>query len=253
MHVGITRNSRRWKVLLQIKQMSKTSEKQIKDEEFYNYPFDAEIFHQTFNRYVRRLNTAFIIVAILICAPFIAHAIAWYLEQTKVDITGFLNLWYAGETLLLDLGFPHISFGIFSSGIISVGQISAGLISVGNFSCGVISIGGFGSYGVISIGGISSAGVITIGYTHVYGIIAVATGKRDIHQKHPGGQAFGLIAIGRRARGVYALSYQEGGEGTYLFSPERQDPEAIALFTRWFKKFKDAFVLPAQLEMDKNG
>ena len=59
------------------------------------------------------------------------------------------------------------------------------------------------------------------------------------------GKAFGVIAIGQEARGVYSLSYGEEGEGTYQFSPKRQDPEAIALFTRWYKKFKDAFVLPA--------
>lgn len=234
--------------------MSAISGKQTKEEELHSYPFDAEIFRQTFNGYVRRLNTIFIIVAILICVPFIAYAIALYLEQAKVDVTGFLNFWYAGESLLMDLGFPQVSFGIFSSGIIAVGHMSVGLISVGtNFSVGVISIGGFGSCGVISIGGISSVGVITIGYSHVYGVIAIATGRRDIHQRYPGGQAFGLIAIGRRARGVYSLSYGDEGEGIYQFSPKRQDPEAVALFTRWYKKFKDAFVLPSQLEMDKNG
>lgn len=225
--------------------MSVISGKQVKDEELHNYPFNAEIFRQTFNGYVRRFNTIFFIFVLSICAPFIARAIAWYLGEAKVDVTGFLNVWYAGESLLMDLGFPHISFGIFSSGTIAVGQMSIGLISVGNFSCGVISIGGFGSCGVISIGGISSIGVITIGYSHVYGVIAVATGKRDIHQRYPGGQAFGFIAIGQRARGIYALSYREEGEATYLFSPKRQDPEAVALFTRWYKKFKDAFVVPS--------
>ena len=222
------------------------SKKQTKTEELHSYPFDAEIFRQTFNGYVRRLNTIFIIVAILICVPFIAYAIALYLEQATVDVTGFLNFWYAGESLLMDLGFPHVSFGIISSGIISAGNFSIGLISVGiNFSVGVISIGGISSVGVITIGGISSVGVITIGYSHVYGVIAIATGRKNIHQRYPGGQAFGLIAIGRRARGVYSLSYGDEGEGIYQFSPKRQDPEAVALFTRWYKKFKDAFVLPS--------
>ena len=225
--------------------MSAISEKQVKDEELHNYPFDAEIFRQTFNRYVQRFNTIFFIFAFLISAPFIAYVIAWYLEQTKVDITGFLDLWYAGESLLMDIGFPHVSFGIFSSGIIAVGHMSVGLISIGGFSCGVISIGGFGSFGVISIGGMSSVGVITIGYSYVYGVIATTIGMKNINYRYPGGQAFGVIAIGRRACGVYSLSYGEYGEGTYQFSPERQDPEAVALFTRWFKKFKDAFVVPS--------
>ena len=225
--------------------MSTISEKQTKTEDIHNYPFDAEIFHQTFNGYVRRFNTIFIIVVILICAPFIAYAIAWYLEQAKVDITGFLNVWYAGESLLMDLGFPHVSFGIFASGIISVGHISVGLISVGSFSCGIISIGGFGSCGVISIGGLSSIGVIAIGNNNVYGIAAIAVGNKKPFEKgvYMNGKAFGFISFGRQARGVYALSYGDEGEGTYQFSPKHQDPEAVALFTGWYRKFKNAFVL----------
>ena len=225
--------------------MSVISGKQVKDAELHNYSFDAEIFCQTFNRYVWRLNTIFIIVAILICAPFIAYPIAWYLEQ--VNITGFINVWYAGKSLLMDLGFPHVSFGVFASGIIAVGHISVGLISVGNFSCGVISIGGLGSCGVISIGGLSSIGVIAIGYNNVYGIVAIAAGNKKLFEKgiYINGKAFGFIAFGRQARGVYALSYGDEGEGTYQFSPERQDPEAVTLFTRWYKKFKNAFVVPS--------
>ena len=89
--------------------MATISEKQIKTEDLHNYPFDAEIFRKTFNRYVRRFNTLLIVSILLISAPFVAYLIAWYLEQTKVDITSFLNLWHAGENLLLDLGFPHIA------------------------------------------------------------------------------------------------------------------------------------------------
>ena len=221
------------------------SEKQKKTEDLDNYPFDGEIFRRTFNRYVGRFHTISIVVILLICAPFISYAIAWYLEQAKVDTTSFLRLWHASESLLLDLGFPHIVFGMFASGIVSVGHFSFGIVSVGNFSFGVISIGGFLSCGVISIGGISTVGVISIGYSHVYGIIAISTGSKDMSQRYRSGQAFGLIAIGRHARGVYALSYDADGEGTYQFSPKRQDPEAVALFTRWFRKFKGAFVLPS--------
>lgn len=221
------------------------SERKAKTEDLHNYPFDADIFRNTFNGYVRKYHTLFAISVILVCAPFIAYMIAWYLEMTKVDITGFLDLWHTSRDMLLDLGFPHVSYGIFSSGIISAGNFSVGIVSVGiNFSIGVISIGGIGSCGVISIGGMSSVGVFTIGYSHVYGVIAIATGKKNISEIYHGGQAFGLISFGRHARGVYALSYDEKGEGIYQFSPKRQDPEAVALFTRLFRKFKRAFVLP---------
>ena len=227
--------------------MPAMSKKQAKTEDLHNYPVDADIFRRTFNRYVQRFNTIFFTLVFLICAPFIAYAIAWYLGEAKVDVTGFLNLWHATESLLLDAGFPHIVFGMFASGIISVGHFTFGLISVGGFAFGVVSIGMLCSCGIISIGGMFSVGVIAIGYSRAYGVIAIATGNQKPFEKgvYMNGKAFGVIAIGREVRGVYSLSYGEEGEGIYQFSPKRQDPEAIALFTRWYKKFKDAFVLPS--------
>ena len=223
--------------------------KQIKTEDLHNYPFDADIFRKTFNRYVQRFKTIFLTLVFLVCAPFIAYAIAWYLGEARVDITDFLNLWHATESLLLDIGFPYITYKPISLEMISLGLLAFGVISIGlHFSFGVISIGGFVSCGVISIGGLSSVGVIALGNNNVYGLVAIATGNKKPFEKgvYMNGKAFGVIAIGREARGVFALSYGEEGEGTYQFSLKRQDPEAIALFTRWFKKFKGAFVLPSQ-------
>ena len=227
--------------------MSKSPEKQSETEDLHNPPFDTEIFQNTFNGYIRKFNTIVATLIILVCAPFVAYVIAWYLELTKVDITGFLRVWHVGESLLLDLGFPHIIFGIFASGIVSVGHFSFGIVSVGSFSFGVIAIGGFLSCGVTSIGGISSVGVVAIGYSRAYGLFSIATGNKQPFEKNRyiNGKSYGLIAVGRHARGVYALSYDEEGEGTYQFSPKRQDSEAVALFTRWFRKFKKAFVSPS--------
>ena len=224
------------------------SKKQVKTEDLHNYPFDADIFRRTFNRYIQRFNTIFFTLVFLICAPFIAYAIAWYLGEARVDITGFLNLWHATGTLLLDWGFPYITYRPISLEIISLGSFSLGIVSIGvHLSFGVISIGGFVSCGVISIGGLSSVGIIALGNNNVYGLVAIATGNKKPFEKgvYMNGKAFGVIAIGREARGVYSLSYGEEGEGTYQFSPKRQDPEAIALFTRWYKKFKNAFVVPS--------
>ena len=190
----------------------------------------------------------FFTLVFLICAPFVAYAIAWYLGEARIDITGFLNLWHATGTLLLDWGFPYITYRPISLEIISLGSFSLGIVSIGvHLSFGVISIGGFVSCGVISIGGLSSVGIIALGNNNVYGLIAIATGNQKPFEKgvYMNGKAFGIIAIGREARGVYSLSYGEEGEGTYQFSPKRQDPEAIALFTRWYKKFKNAFVVPS--------
>ena len=224
--------------------MSETLEKQTKTEHLHNLPFDTEVFRNTFNAYVRKFHTICVALVILACSPLVAYAIAMYLEMTKVDITPFLRVWHAGESLLLDLGMlPHVVFGMFSSGIIAFGFCSCGVISIGYFSCGVISIGGMSSAGVISIGGMFSAGGIVLGYSHAYGTIAISIGYKQFigEALHIGGKAFGLIAIGRQAHGFYALSYDNKGEGMYQFSPKRQDAEAVALFTGWFRKFKRAF------------
>ena len=100
---------------------------------------------------------------------------------------------------------------------------------------------------MISIGGYSSVGVIAIAYSKTYGIIAISTGYQPFigAEALSGGQALGFVAVGKHGRGVYALNYDEKGRGFYQFSPKRQDPEAVLLFTQWFRKFKRAFVLPS--------
>ena len=135
--------------------MGATPEKQTKDEELHNYPFDAEIFQRTFNGYVRKLNIIFSTLVLVICCPIMARAIASYLEMTGVDITGFLRVWHAGASFLSGLGFNYINELVSSSGIVSFGVISGGIASFG-----VISIGGGGSCGVISIGGQFAVGLI---------------------------------------------------------------------------------------------
>ena len=229
--------------------MGAIPEKQTKDAELHDYPFDAEIFRETFNRYVWKLNIAFLTVVVVICTPIMARAIASYLEMTGIDITGFLRLWHAGVSFLSDLGFSHIneliSSGIISLGVISIGGISScGTISIGGgVSLGIISIGGVGSCGTISIGGQFAVGLVAISSANAYGLVAISTGYKQFigTDQYTSGKAVGLIAIGRHARGSYALSYYDDGEGTYLLSPEHQDPEAVTLFTRWFRKFKGAF------------
>ena len=98
-----------------------------------------------------------------------------------------------------------------------------------------------------------------ISSANAYGLIAISTGYKQFigSDQYTSGKAVGLIAIGRHAHGSYALSYydddakstylfspkrQDPEAITYLFSPKRQDPEAVTFFTRWLRKFKDAFV-----------
>lgn len=238
----------------------------MKEENTHNYPFDADIFRRTFNGYVQKFNTTLTIAIILICSPFIVYGIAWYLETAKVHLPSFLGTWYATGTLFFDrhyklLSLDLISIGNFSVGLVSAGiQFSFGLISIGGtVSCGLVSFGGMSSFGLISIGGFlscglisiggrSSVGVIALGHGNVYGIVAIAMGMEKPFEKNQYiyGKAFGFIAIGRHAQGVYTLSYHDGSEGTYQLSPKRQDPEAVVLFTQWFRKFKNVFVEPTQ-------
>ncbi len=216
------------------------AKKQTTTEVFSNSSFDANIFRRTFNRYVQKFNTTLTIAIILICAPFIVCGIAWYLETAKVHLPGFLGTWYATGTLFFDRHYKLLSLDLISIGNFSVGLVSAGL----QFSFGLISIGGLLSCGLIAIGGRSSVGVIALGYGNVYGIVAIAMGMEKPFEKNQYiyGKAFGFIAIGRHAQGVYTLSYHDDSEGTYQLSPKRQDPEAVVLFTQWFRKFKGAFV-----------
>ena len=56
--------------------MSEISEKQPKTEDLHNYPFDAEIFRNTFNGYVGKFHTSFAVQVLLMSAPFVAYMIA---------------------------------------------------------------------------------------------------------------------------------------------------------------------------------
>ena len=71
-------------------------------------------------------------------------------------------------------------------------------------------------------------GIIALGNNNVYGLVAIATGNKKPFEKgvYMNGKAFGVIAIGREARGVFALSYGEEGEGTYQFFTETPGPRS---------------------------
>jgi len=113
---------------------------------------------------------------------------------------------------------------------IAVGAGTVGLISIGPLSVGVISVGGFGiiaiqGVGFVSLGGVG-LGVIALGGA-ACGVIAI------------GGACLGYIAIGGGAVGVYVLA--GGGTGRYVLTKRRQDPEAVALFGKWFPRLRTNF------------
>ena len=194
--------------------------------------FNSETFKKTFDAYVLKWHISEAILLILAFLPFLAFGIAKYLE-VKIDITPLLRVWHSWEPALGD-----ITFGAIASGIVSIGAFSFGVVSIGAFSFGVVSMGAF-SFGVIAIGA-TSVGVFAFGNFSAVGLIAISTGSTGVTPR-VGGNAFGIIAIGRHASGLYALSYERKGNGVYLFSPERQDIEAVALFTRCLRKFKRVY------------
>lgn len=182
--------------------------------------FSSETFKKTFDAYILRWHISEAILLILAFLPFLAYGIAQYWDLSWIPILG------------------DITFGAISSGIVSFGAVSFGVVSIGAVSFGCIAIGSV-SCGIIAIGAIS-AGTFAFGNASAVGLIAISTGSTGVTPR-VGGNAFGVIAIGRHASGVYALSYERKGNSVYQFSPERQDIEAVALFTRCLRKFKSVY------------
>ena len=132
------------------------------------------------------------------------------------------------DTVVDAIGIGFIAVGALTLGVVSIGACSVGVIAMGAFSVGIVAFGAF-SVGIFAFGG-NSFGVIAIGSGTRHGYAVGPRGRFDI------GRAVGVIAIGPKACGVYTLSYE--GKGTHMFSPDRQDADAVALFTRWLPKFK---------------
>ena len=135
---------------------------------------------------------------------------------------------WMNDTVVDAIGIGFIAVGALTVGVVSIGACSVGVIAMGAFSVGIVAVGAF-SVGVVAFGG-NSFGIIAIGAGTRHGYEVGTRGRFDI------GRAVGVIAIGPTACGVYTLSYE--GKGTHMLSPDHQDPDAVALFTRWLPKFK---------------
>jgi hypothetical protein len=110
---------------------------------------------------------------------------------------------------------PVAMNGVVAIGWIASGVATVGLISVGVGSVGIVSIG-VGSIGIVAFGpcaiGLRSYGVLSIGWW-AFGVAA-----------------YGRIAGGLAAMGRYAIGMK--ARGKYIISPERQDSEAVAIFSK---------------------
>lgn len=195
-----------------------------------------EQFRETFDAYFLKWwkisGTLFVLAYLL---AFGLYTIAILNKHLDIALPSFLRAlitfeyWsWMNDTVVDAIGIGFIAVGALTVGVVSVGACSVGVISMGAFSVGIVAVGAF-SVGIFAFGG-NSFGVIAIGAGTRHGYEVGPRGRFDI------GRAVGVIAIGPKACGVYTLSYE--GKGVHMLSPDRQDAEAVALFTRWMPKFK---------------
>ena len=198
-----------------------------------------EQFKKTFDAYfLKWWKVVGILMLLVYLLAFGLYAIVIFNKHLDTAFPSFLRAivtfecwsWMNDRVIeVISIGF--IAVGGLTIGVVSIGACSVGVISMGAFSVGIVSIGAF-SFGIFAFGG-NSFGVIAIGAGTRHGYEVGPRGRFDI------GRAVGVIAIGPKACGVYTLSYD--GKGVHMLSPDRQDADAVALFTRWMPKFKGAF------------
>ena len=197
-----------------------------------------EQFKKTFDAYLSKWwKVASILMLLVYLLAFGLYTIGILNKHLDIALPSFLRAivtfeyWsWMNDTVVEAIGIGFISVGALTVGVVSIGACSVGVISMGACSVGIVAVGAF-SIGIFAFGG-NSFGVVAIGAGTRYGYEVGPRGRFDI------GRAVGVIAIGPEAHGVYTLSYT--GRGVYTLSPDRQDADAVALFTRWMPKFKGA-------------
>jgi len=105
-----------------------------------------------------------------------------------------------------------LAVGRLAAGLVALGQVSFGLIAAGQFCLGILL--GLGQIA----GGAAAVGQVSIGFLFGLGQIA-----------------FGVIAVGQFCAGKYILA--QAGLGKYVWTMQRVDMEAVALFKTIFARF----------------
>ena len=199
-----------------------------------NFEQFKEIFDAYFSKWWKVAGVLFVLAYLL---AFGLYTIAILNKNLGIALPSFLRAivtfeyWsWTNDTVIDAIGIGFIAVGGLTVGVISIGACSVGVIAMGACSVGIVAVGAF-SVGIFAFGG-TSFGIIAIGSGTRHGYEVGPRGRFDI------GRAVGVIAIGPKACGVYTLSYE--GRGVHMLSPDRQDADAVALFTRWLPKFKGA-------------
>ena len=145
--------------------------------------------------------------------------------------------WGIALAFLIGCAFIFGSQNALSSRIIAIGDsISVVFFSIGINTIGLFAIG-------VNVGGIFAIGVNAIGL-FAFGANAMgvfAFGANAVGVFAAGYSACGVFAAGYRACGIYVLSYEKKSIGISVFSPVRQDTDAVSLFTRVFPQLKKTF------------
>ena len=193
-----------------------------------------EIFDAYFSKWWKVVGILMLLVYLL---AFGLYTIGILNKHLDIALPSFLRAivtfeyWsWMNDMVVEAIGIGFIAVGAISVGVVAIGACSVGVVSMGACSVGIVAVGAF-SIGIFAFGG-NSFGVIAIGAGTRHGYEVGPRGRFDI------GRAVGVIAIGPEAHGVYTLSYT--GRGVYTLSPDHQDADAVALFTRWMPKFKGA-------------
>ena len=158
--------------------------------------FTPENFKKVFKPYRVKFTIAYLIVMCpVLIFLFCAIVPPW---QQWLMSSVFMETGPISERSVFRYGM--FAIGLNHAHIIGIGLNVAGVFAVGVNTCGIVAIG-TNAVGVIAIG-VNTLGVIT-------------------------------IDLGGFGYGIYALSRTHRYKGKYLFAPHRQDPKAVALFTRW--------------------
>ena len=198
-----------------------------------------EQFKETFDAYFSKWwKVAGILFVLAYLLAFGLYTIAILNKNLGIALPSFLRAivtfeyWsWTNDAVIDAIGIGSIAVGGLTVGVVSIGACSVGVIAMGACSVGIVAVGAF-SIGIFAFGG-TSFGIIAVGSGTRHGYEVGPRGRFDI------GRAVGVIAIGPKACGVYTLSYE--GKGVHMLSPDHQDADAVALFTRWLPKFKRAF------------
>lgn len=118
---------------------------------------------------------------------------------------------------------PETGARVTARGVLAVGRVAVGIIAVGQAAFGALAIGQVGAGAFLGLGQ-ASAGWIAVGQVALglgYGLGQLATGAVVIAQLGFGGRVLAQL-----------------GWGDAVWSPERQDPEAVEYFRALWEQIR---------------